>query len=173
MIARVTIAIVLLTVVVAFPPASNPNIYIATNLDEPQNLGYCIDIAGHGANINCGSTQSHSCKAKGADTQFVYASGAIKAVNYDGACRSTGGDASKGGCLEASGLTAGAKFRVTSCVAGEAKQSFTSVPARSLLRLGAPSDDLCMVVGSTSRAAGIDFLWTLENLPLQTRFRGV
>jgi len=47
----------------------SPVIYLADNLDEQDQLGYCIDTRGRGFNEKL---HAHSCKAKGGDVQFFY-----------------------------------------------------------------------------------------------------
>lgn len=137
-----------LTPVSAFPPSVKPNIYLADNLDESQQLGYCIDISGHGSSINCGSMQAHSCKAAGADTQFSYdvATKTIKAANYDGSCAAGGG-----GCLAVLGsLAAGSNFQVTTCD-GSSLQTFSYSSDRTFVAGGSA---FCLAVSAASRAAG-------------------
>jgi len=47
----------------------SPVIYLADNLDEQDQLGYCIDTRGNGFNEEL---HAHSCKASGGDVQFYY-----------------------------------------------------------------------------------------------------
>ena len=47
----------------------DPIIYLADNLDEKDNLGYCIDTDGRGFSD---SLQVHSCKPNGDDVLFYY-----------------------------------------------------------------------------------------------------
>lgn len=136
----------------AFPPPAKPNIYLADNLDEPDQYGYCLDIRGWGASLNCGSTQAHSCKSsfksQGDDTQFRFdaSSKSIQAVNYDGAC-----SAGTGGCLSVVGtVAAGSKFEVKVCD-GSAKQKFAYESDRTFTM---EEGSLCMVVDASSRVAG-------------------
>jgi len=62
-----------------------PVIYLADNLDEADNLGWCIDTLGRGFSENL---QTHSCKPQGGDVQFSFdaASGQIRSVEFDGKC---------------------------------------------------------------------------------------
>ena len=47
----------------------SPVIYLADNLDEKDQLGYCIDTRGRGFNEEL---HAHSCKPRGGDVQFSY-----------------------------------------------------------------------------------------------------
>jgi hypothetical protein len=124
-------------------------------LDEPNELGYCIDISGAGSSLDCGATQAHSCKPGGQETQFTFdaASGAIKAVNYDGNC-GTGG----GGCLAVSGSpSAGSELLIATCD-GSPGQTFVYSAEGSFV-LG-EAGALCLAVAEESRAAN-QYLGTL------------
>jgi len=145
-----TLSVQLHAIVAAFPPTVKPNIFLAENLDESQQLGYCIDISGFKASINCGATQVHSCKTQGDDTQFKYdaAAKAIKAVNYDGSC-----SAGSGGCLSVlTSVAAGSKLQVTTCD-GSALQTFVYGSSGEFV-VGGGGSTLCLVAGAASRPAG-------------------
>merc|ERR1719316_2658610 len=62
-----------------------PVIYLADNLDEKDNLGFCIDTVGKGLSEKL---HAHSCKPKGGDVQFYYnaASRQIVSATYSGKC---------------------------------------------------------------------------------------
>ena len=47
----------------------SPLIHLANNLDEQDQLGWCIDTQGRDFNENL---HAHSCKASGGDVQFIY-----------------------------------------------------------------------------------------------------
>ncbi len=49
--------------------APTPLIYLADNLDEQDQLGWCIDTRGNGFNQEL---HTHSCKPSGGDVQFTY-----------------------------------------------------------------------------------------------------
>jgi len=56
----------------AAPPelqTPEPVIYLADNIDEKDNLGWCIDTLGRGWSEQL---QTHSCKPQGGDVQFFY-----------------------------------------------------------------------------------------------------
>merc|ERR1712194_721895 len=65
-----------------------PSISLTNDLDEPDKLGFCIDIVGFGDGMDCSRLQVHSCKPSGADTQFAYdaSTQSIRAVNYNADC---------------------------------------------------------------------------------------
>lgn len=70
------------------PQSGKPVIYLADNLDEQDQLGWCIDTLGRGFQEKL---QTHSCKPAsegGTDTQFSYDanSGQIRSVPYKGKC---------------------------------------------------------------------------------------
>lgn len=47
----------------------SPLIHLSDNLDEQDQLGWCIDTRGNGFNS---VLHAHSCKASGGDVQFIY-----------------------------------------------------------------------------------------------------
>ena len=47
----------------------SPVIYLENNLDEKDNLGYCLDTIGRGF---ADKLHAHSCKPRGGDVQFRY-----------------------------------------------------------------------------------------------------
>ncbi|NRB29925.1 MAG: hypothetical protein HRU27_04945, partial [Rhizobiaceae bacterium] len=47
----------------------SPVIYLADNLDEKDNLGWCIDTVGRGLSDRL---HAHSCKPRGGDVQFKF-----------------------------------------------------------------------------------------------------
>ena len=52
-----------------------PLIHLVDNLDEQDQLGWCIDTRGNGFNENL---HLHSCKAGGGDVQFIYDEGTLQ-----------------------------------------------------------------------------------------------
>jgi len=134
-----------------------PSISLTADLDEPNSLGFCIDIAGFGSGINCNRLQAHSCKAAGADTQFEYDSGtkSIRSVNYDFNCNvlSSGGNTNNRGCVEVSSddIESGAMLRLTECDEDSLKQRFELGGDRDELQIG---EGYCLAVGDTTRPAG-------------------
>ena len=88
-------------VVFAAPPdlkTPAPVIFLADNLDEAQNLGFCIDTVGRGLSDRL---HAHSCKPQGGDVQFLYDpnSGQIKSATFDNLCAELLEPATDGGTL--------------------------------------------------------------------------
>lgn len=116
-----------------------PVIYLADNLDEADQLGWCIDTLGRGF---AETLQAHSCKPQGGDVQFGYEpeSGLIRSVAFPEYC------------VEHS-PNADLDFALTPCDPDAVDQQFTyNLETRAI----SPTDDatMCMVVGSQSRQAG-------------------
>ncbi|WP_306146267.1 ricin-type beta-trefoil lectin domain protein [Roseibium sp. MMSF_3412] len=118
-----------------------PVIYLADNLDEADNLGWCIDTQGRGFGENL---HAHSCKPRGGDVQFTFdaASGQIRSVAFDGKCME----------LIAPGDPAIA-FGLRDCADGKAEQVFAFDPASGHITPGSQPAD-CVAAGAASRAAG-------------------
>ena len=120
----------------------SPVIHLADNLDEQDQLGYCIDTRGRGFNEEL---HAHSCKARGGDVQFFYNKETLQicSVEFIGYCIEMTGGASKGMTLrlvESNTSSSDQKF-----IYNEDSGEF--VPEESLT--------LCLAVGETSAAAGI------------------
>ncbi len=120
----------------------SPVIYLADNLDEQDQLGYCIDTRGRGFNEEL---HAHSCKPRGGDVQFFYNKETLQicSVEFTGYCIEMPGGASKGmslKLLESDTTSSDQKF-----IYNEDSGEF--MPEEGLT--------LCLVVGETSRAAGI------------------
>lgn len=62
-----------------------PVIHLSNNLDEKDELGYCIDTIGRGRSDRL---HLHSCKPEGGDVQFTLdiSTGQIKSATYDNLC---------------------------------------------------------------------------------------
>lgn len=62
-----------------------PVIFLADNLNERDNLGWCMDTLGHGFSEQL---HTHSCKPNGGDVQFSYNedSQQIMSVAFAGKC---------------------------------------------------------------------------------------
>ena len=72
----------------AAPPelqTPEPVIYLADNIDEKDELGWCIDTLGRGWSEQL---QTHSCKPQGGDVQFSYnkETRQIASVEFPGKC---------------------------------------------------------------------------------------
>lgn len=116
-----------------------PVIYLADNLDEEDQLGWCIDTLGRGF---AETLQAHSCKPQGGDVQFRYEpeSGLIRSVAFPEYCAEHTPNADL-------------DFALTPCDPNAVDQQFTyNLETRAI----SPADDvtMCMVVGSQSRQAG-------------------
>ena len=119
----------------------DPVIYLSDNLDEKDNLGWCIDTRGRGFSEQL---HAHSCKPQGGDVQFYYSEKTrqIVSATFAGKCASLLSPAADGVSL---GLV--------DCSPTSTLQLFTYLRETSEFR---PNDDdsLCLVVGATSRSAG-------------------
>ena len=119
-----------------------PVIHLADNLDEQDQLGYCIDTRGRGFNEEL---HAHSCKASGGDVQFFYNKETLQicSVEFTGYCIEM-----PGGVLKGMGL--------------RLEESNTSLSDQKFIynedsREFMPEEDftLCLAVGETSAAAGV------------------
>lgn len=127
----------------AMPPelrTPSPVIYLADNLDEEDNLGWCIDTVGRGLSDRL---HAHSCKPRGGDVQFKFdaASGRIRSATFDNLCVEILG-----------GAKAGAKLGLLTC-GGKAAQQFVYEQSGSEFRVKSDAS-LCLAVGPASRRAG-------------------
>ena len=157
-------ALLLLTVVgllacAADPPPVATDIPIPTaagllrlddNLDDPQ--GYCVDVAGFGANIRLDAPlQAHTCKPGSADQMFspiaLVDGGGIGLVEYDR-------------CLAAAMAESGAGINVVGCDASTLNQRF-SLGEDGRVQLASPDGPgLCLGIaaGMGEPAGGRDHL---------------
>lgn len=117
----------------------SPVIYLADNLDEKDNLGWCIDTLGRGFAENL---QAHSCKPQGGDVQFSFdaETGLIRNVEFSKFCMQH---------------NAGNKpvFGLVPCDAKNNDQQF-SYTAETQSISPASNDALCVSVAKESRTAG-------------------
>ena len=124
---------------------TGPIIFLADNLDEKDQLGWCIDTQGRGLSD---AIQAHSCKPDSSDIRnrdvlfdFDQSSGRIEHAEYAGLCLTV----NEAGASTALGLI--------DCVAGSAAQTFTySEDMGAIHPLGDTS--LCLAVAAESRSAG-------------------
>lgn len=128
----------------AAPPqvqTPSPVIYLADNLDEKDNLGWCIDTLGRGF---AEKLQAHSCKPQGGDVQFSFDAdtGRIASVPFEGKCMSL--NAAK---------DPNVPFGLVDCVLDEPSQRFAYDSGTGHIH---PAGDLnlCVAVAATSRSAG-------------------
>ena len=126
----------------AYPPTLKtpaPVIYLADNLDEANNLGWCIDTQGRGFSDKL---HAHSCKPQGGDVQFSLndETGQIMSVAFANFCMEYQPDADD-------------PFGLVACNSDSAAQRFKFDTTTSHLSLADQSTQ-CIVVGNTSRPAG-------------------
>jgi hypothetical protein len=139
----------------AAPPelqTPEPVIYLADNLDEQDNLGWCIDTLGRGWSEQL---QTHSCKPQGGDVQFSYIKETrqIASVEFPGKCATLHETAA-----------AGVSFDLLDCSSTSAEQLFTYNAETSEFM---PEGDhsLCIAAGAGSQSAGPFMSRILELAP--------
>ncbi|MEW7009759.1 ricin-type beta-trefoil lectin domain protein [Lentilitoribacter sp. EG35] len=122
-----------------------PIIHLKDNLDEKDNLGFCIDTVGRGPSDRA---HVHSCKplngsTERSDVQFIYdpETGHIMSAAYDNLCLEI---------VPTSDVEV--EFHLSACE-NKPLQNFTFDTESSELHL---TDDyaLCLAAGQTSRSAG-------------------
>ena len=116
-----------------------PVIYLADNLDEADQLGWCIDTLGRGFSYNL---HAHSCKPRGGDVQFGLepATGLIRSVAFPEYCMEYQSDQVP-------------MFGLLTCAPTKPGQVFVFDATQGALSPGDDSLD-CVTVGGQSRAAG-------------------
>jgi len=132
-----------------------PSISIASGLDD-EDHGYCIDIRGFRATLNCNSLQAHSCKPQPSDTQFeLYNMKSLRAVNYNSACDTitASENESSRACVTVESISIESTLGLADCDTESPEQTFDIVDVNNgyEIRIG---DGLCLVVSSSSRSAG-------------------
>lgn len=117
-----------------------PVIYLADNLDEPNQRGYCIDTIGRGFSERL---QTHSCKPEGGDVQYRLDSetGQIASPTYENKCAELMAPPAPG-----------VKLALLDC-SGAAAQKF-EYDAASLELSPAGRRDLCLATAAQSFRAG-------------------
>ena len=119
-------------------PTAAGLLHLADNLDDPQ--GYCVDVAGFGANIRLdASLQAHTCKPGSDDQMFTPIApadgGGILLVEYDR-------------CLAVETAESGAEINVVGCDAGTVNQRF-SLGEDGRVRLASPDGPgLCLGIAA-------------------------
>ncbi len=139
----------------AAPPelqTPEPVIYLADNIDEKDNLGWCIDTLGRGWSEQL---QTHSCKPQGGDVQFFYnkETRQIASVEFPGKCATLHETAA-----------AGVSFDLLDCSSTSAEQIFMYNADNSEFM---PEGDhsLCIAAGAASQSAGPFMSRALELAP--------
>ncbi len=131
------------TIVVNAPTIQTPSpvIHLADNLDEQDQLGYCIDTRRNGFNEEL---HAHSCKASGGDVQFTYNEETLQICSAE----------FSGFCIEMpGGPTEGMSLILVESNIDLPQQKFVYNEDSGEFR---PEQDtsLCLAVGETSTAAG-------------------
>jgi len=139
----------------AAPPelqTPDPVIYLADNLDEQDNLGWCIDTLGRGWSEQL---QTHSCKPQGGDVQFSYneETRQIASVEFPGKCATLHEKAA-----------AGVSFDLLDCSSTSAEQLFMYNEETSEFMPEA-DHSLCIAAGAGSQSAGPFMSRILELAP--------
>ena len=139
----------------AAPPelqTPEPVIYLADNIDEQDNLGWCINTLGRGWSEQL---QTHSCKPQGGDVQFSYnkETRQIASVEFSGKCATLHETAA-----------AGVSFDLLDCSSTSAEQLFMYNAETSEFM---PEGDhsLCIAAGTASQSAGPFMSRILELAP--------
>lgn len=116
-------------------------IYLADNLDEADQLGWCIDTRGRGWSEQ---VQAHSCKPQGGDVQFGYRADALQifSVEFEGKCM-----------VLANANDASVPFELVDCDPTSAQQQF-GYDENTGRFFVAESPGQCVVAGVASRRAG-------------------
>lgn len=118
-----------------------PVIHLADNLDEQDQLGWCIDTRGNGFSENL---HTHSCKASGGDVQYIYNEETLQicSAEFDGYCIEMSGGPSEGMSLNL----------LESTNSSDQKFVYNAETGEFV-----PQEDasLCLAAGDTSSAAGI------------------
>ena len=117
-----------------------PVIYLADNLDEQEQLGWCIDTRGRGFSDRL---HAHSCKKRGGDVQFSYTkkTGLIRSATF------------KNKCLARLSLDLKTRFGLLDCDASSDLQRFNYINSTKEFR-PKNQDPSCIAVGKISRKAG-------------------
>ena len=129
-----------------------PVIYLADNIDEKDELGWCIDTLGRGWSEQL---QTHSCKPQGGDVQFSYnkETRQIASVEFPGKCATLHETAA-----------AGVSFDLLDCSSTSAAQLFV-YNAETLEFMPEGDRSLCIAAGTESRSAGPFMSRNLELAP--------
>jgi hypothetical protein len=129
-----------------------PVIYLADNMDEKDELGWCIDTLGRGWSEQL---QTHSCKPQGGDVQFSYNKETLQitSVEFSGKCATLHETAA-----------AGVSFDLLDCSSTSAAQLFI-YNAETLEFMPEGDRSLCIAAGAASKSAGPFMSRNLELAP--------
>jgi hypothetical protein len=133
-----------------------PVIYVADNLDEKDNLGYCIDTVGCGLSDRI---HLHSCKPRGGDVEFSYdvKTQQIKSATFENLCvelrtKKAIDHAADTAKSEDKDQKTQQEFKLVRC-RNKMMQRFSYNEVSNQFHLTG-ADNFCLVAGSQSRAAG-------------------
>lgn len=118
----------------------SPVIFLSDNLNEPDNLGWCIDTVGRGF---AESLHAHSCKPRGGDVQF----------KYDANDQSISSVAFSDKCITRNSADSKVTFGLVDCDTTSAAQKFNFNSSTGFITPVTDSD-LCIAVGESIRKAG-------------------
>jgi len=140
---------------IAAPPelqTPEPVIYLADNIDEQDQLGWCFDTRGRGWSEQL---HTHSCKPAGGDVQFAYdeETRQIVSAEFPGKCAMLHGEAA-----------AAVSFGLLDCSSSSSAQLFV-YDAETLEFMPESDRSLCIAAGSESRTAGPYMSRDLELAP--------
>lgn len=125
-----------------------PVIFLADNLDEEDNLGWCIDTVGRGF---AETLHAHSCKPQGGDVQFKYDQEtlAIQSATFENKCVTIDDLTQEQSDSEENSI----KFLLLDCTDEDTRQQIVyDEEAQNFYPKDSP--ELCLSVGESSRAAG-------------------
>ena len=119
----------------------SPVIYLENNLDEKDNLGYCLDTIGRGF---ADKLHAHSCKPRGGDVQFKYGydEKRIQSATFEGKCVEVIDE-----------IKNGSRLGLFNCDPLSKLQKFEYDSSVKEFRPGS-NNDLCLAVNEESRKAG-------------------
>ena len=115
-----------------------PVIHLVDNLDEADNLGWCIDTLGRGFSERL---HAHSCKPQGGDVQFRYDEDTLQIVSVAFETKCATRDAT------------GGNLGLIDCDPENEAQKFTYDMQAMRLHL-ADAPNACLTIGGASRSAG-------------------
>ena len=144
-----TTGVVIDTMPVNAPSIQTPSpvIHLADNLDEQDQLGWCIDTRGNGFNEEL---HTHSCKASGGDVQFIYDEDTRQICSYE----------FTGFCIEMSGgPVEGMSLILVESDTDSPDQKFIYNASGEFVP--EENTNLCLAAGETSGVAGIYMFRTL------------
>ena len=126
-----------------------PYISLTDNVDEPKNVGWCLDLQGWGASIKFTDMQVHSCKDDGGDVNFFPENEMIKGA-VDAATH----------CIKVQKAETGSSLDAPTCDTTDPLQKFVYCTDGSMRT----QDDLCLVAGATIQEAG---KWSARDLTIE------